>query len=280
MLTAQSLAFREGCMSSSCLTTTLPVASPCCGRLSGSVWLLRGSMVRQEKKQITTHPIQTSPFKAFSQHPSVTSVRRRPFHGRRGSNDRISAVTLHEVVLVLRHTFCLCGGCCSVCFSLTFTHHLCNADFFLAHRQCSCSMWWTISPLPTTQCTLIPCGVKHLAGRWLFLQCSVSLLPFCTNFCAAKDLCGRSVCLDAGAGMHGHHSLLCACVCDESLEMCLLGNCPPLPACYLFCEFLRYLLKRAGWSMSPIESSHYLCPCLSPHSGGSTLPPQFGVDIT
>lgn len=43
-------------------------------------------------------------------------VRRRPFHGRCGSYDRLSAPTLYEVVLVLHHTFCLCGTCYFIFF--------------------------------------------------------------------------------------------------------------------------------------------------------------------
>lgn len=43
-------------------------------------------------------------------HPRrLYASRRRPFHGRRGSYDRLSAPALHEVVLVLHHAFCLCG---------------------------------------------------------------------------------------------------------------------------------------------------------------------------
>lgn len=194
MLTRLSVYVREGCTSSSFLTTTLPVESLCCGRPFGSAWWLLGSMVRQYRS-ITIHTTQMAQFSALSPPPCVISVRRRPFHGRRGSYDWLSASTLHEVVLVLHHTFCLCGKCCSVCFVCTFNLPVANSwHFFCAYRQCSCSTWWTTSPWPTTQCTLIPCGVKHLAGHWPCPPCSVSLLPFSTNYCAAKDLCGRSVC--------------------------------------------------------------------------------------
>lgn len=58
-------------MSSSCLTTTLPVASHCCGRPSGSVWWLHGCMVRQRCTN-TAQIIQTALSRAFSQHPYIT----------------------------------------------------------------------------------------------------------------------------------------------------------------------------------------------------------------
>lgn len=63
----------------------------------------------------------------------VIHGRRRPFHGRRGSYDRLSAPALHEVVLVLHHAFCLCGKCCSVCFSTSSTCQLKTADIFCLH---------------------------------------------------------------------------------------------------------------------------------------------------
>lgn len=86
-------------------------------------------------------------------------------------------------------------------------------------------MWWTTSPWPTIQCTHTPYGVKHLAGHWPCPLCSVSLSLFSTNYCAAKDLCGRSVC--AGAGMCVHlHSPVSVCTC-WSVGMRLLGFCHP-----------------------------------------------------
>ena len=132
MLTALSVSVREGCMSSSCLTTTLPVASLCCGRPSGSVWWLHGSMVRQHQT-VTIHTTQTAQFNASLQPPFVISFRRRPIHGRRGPYDRLSASALHEVVLVLHHTFCLCGECCSAGFSYMFYLPVANSWHFLVH---------------------------------------------------------------------------------------------------------------------------------------------------
>lgn len=109
-----------------------------------------------------------------------------------------------------------------------------------AYRQCSCSTWWTTSLWPTTQCTLTPCGVKCLAGHWPYPPCSVSLSPLSTNYCAAKDRCGRSVCLVAG--VHGRtHSLV-----HVLFVMCLLGYCPPSPVRYLVCWFSSLLIRESS----------------------------------
>lgn len=133
MLTALSVSVREECMSSSCLTTTPPVVSLCCGRPSGSVWLLHGSMVRPTQHTCSIYTIQTTQLNALSQHLFVIFARRRSFHGRRGSYDRLSAPTLHEVVLVLHHTFCLCGKCLSVSLNVSFTWGLQKADISFVH---------------------------------------------------------------------------------------------------------------------------------------------------
>lgn len=50
-------------------------------------------------------------FDALSLRISVIPCRRRPFHGRRGTYDRLSSTALHEVLLVLHHAFSLCGTC-------------------------------------------------------------------------------------------------------------------------------------------------------------------------
>ncbi len=212
------------------------------------------------------HTTQTAQFSRLSKPPYVTSVRRRPFHGWRGSYDRLSAPTLHEVVLVLHHAFCLCGKWCSVGFSKSFNCRLQTADFFCVYRQCSCSTWWTTSPWLTTQCTLTLCGVKRLVGHWPCPPCSVSLSPFSTNYCAAKDLCGRSVSLDGCT-----HSLVHVFVISRNVSPWI----PPSlssPIIWFADFFITHWrgLIREGWSICPINSSSSLCPCLSPSSGGST----------
>lgn len=70
---------------------------------------------------------QTAQSSALTQHASVISFRRRPFHGRRGSYDWLSAPALHEVVLVLHHTFCLCGKFSSVSCFIIFYLPLANS---------------------------------------------------------------------------------------------------------------------------------------------------------
>lgn len=69
-----------------------------------------------------------------------------------------------------------------------------NGLFFDNSREYSCSTWWTSSPSPTTQCTLIPGGVRCLGGHWLCPPCSVSPSLSSTSCYAPRDHYLRSVC--------------------------------------------------------------------------------------
>lgn len=84
-----------------------------CGGGMGLWWGTHSLLQVYFLSAIASATLQSS---ASSQYSNILSARRRSIHGRCGSYDRLSAPTLHEVVLVLHHTSCLCGMfCCCVC---------------------------------------------------------------------------------------------------------------------------------------------------------------------
>lgn len=162
----------------------------------------------------------------------VISVRCRPFHGWRGTYDWLSAPTLHEVVLVLHHTICLCGKCCSV--FLCYVLLVANSWHFCMH----------IGSVPVPRGELQAPDLQHsvhipLVGwsAWLGIGPVVHAM-YPTHCSLQVTALQRIIAGGQYACVHARtHSLVHVCLfvtVHKSIGMCFHRYCHAFPVCYSF----------------------------------------------
>lgn len=141
VLTALSVSVREGCMSSSCLTTTLPVASLCCGRPSGSVWWLHGSMVRHK---LSIHSIkQPHDLMHYQQHHLLCDL-----SGADRFMDDVARMIGYQPLPYMKWCWsyitpfvCVVSAALCVFFYMLGPASCKQLTFLCVYRECSCFTW-------------------------------------------------------------------------------------------------------------------------------------------